>query len=215
EDQTGVQVEYEGTRDLDAVLTTRVQGGNPPDLAGLTGPGPMAQYARQGKLIDLTGVLDQQAMTQQYSPDWLKLGQVDGKQVGIFIKTSLKGLIWYDPKLFSKVSSGEPPKTWVDLTALSQKIAGGGTAPWCIGLESGAASGWPGTDWLEDIVLRQAGPQVYESWYQGKTKWTSPEIKKAWETWGKIVTNDKMVFGGKSGVLATAFGDAGNPLFAS
>lgn len=215
EDQTGIRVEYTGTRDLNAVLTTRVQGGNPPDLAGLPGPGPMAEFARSGKLIDLGGVLDMGAMKDQYSDDWLKLAQVDGKQVGIFIKAALKGPIWYDPKYFSQVSGGNPPKTWDELMALSQKIADAGTAPWCIGLESGAASGWPGTDWLEDIVLRQAGPDVYDKWYKGEIKWTSPEIKKAWETWGRIVGNDKMVFGGKQYMLSTNFGNAADVMFAN
>src|SRR6266545_4425691 len=98
EERTGVRVEYEGTRDLNAILTTRVQGGNPPDVAGLPGPGQMAEFARAGKLIDLGGVLDVSTMRQQYSDDWLKLAQVDGKQVGIFIKSAVKGLIWYDPK---------------------------------------------------------------------------------------------------------------------
>lgn len=212
-DQTGVQVEYEGTRDLNAVLTTRVQGGNPPDLAGLPGPGEMAQFARAGKLVDLGPVLDQNAMKQQYSDDWLKLGQVDAKQVGIFIKAALKWQIWYDPKTFSQVNGGVNPKTWDEMVALSNKIAGTGTTPWCIGLESGAASGWPGTDWLEDIVLRQSGPDVYDSWYQGKLKWTSPEIKKAWQTWAQIVGNEKLVYGGKQSMAASNFGDAGNPLF--
>src|SRR5205823_13560687 len=85
EDRTGIQVQYEGTRDLNAVLTTRVQGGNPPDVAGLPGPGQMAEFARAGNLIDLGNVLDTSAMRQQYSDDWLKLAQVDGKQVSIFI----------------------------------------------------------------------------------------------------------------------------------
>src|SRR5436309_10350509 len=79
EERTGIQVQYEGTRDLNAVLTTRVQGGNPPDVAGLPGPGQMAEFARAGKLIDLGGVLDVSTMRQQYSDDWLKLAQVDGK----------------------------------------------------------------------------------------------------------------------------------------
>jgi alpha-glucoside transport system substrate-binding protein len=215
EDQTGIKVEYEGTRDLNAVLTTRVQGGNPPDVAGLPGPGQMAEFARAGKVIDLGGALDQAAMKQQYAEDWLKLGQVDGKQYGILIKAALKGPIWYNPKEFQKVSGGAVPKTWDELMTLSQKIADGGTTPWCIGLASGAASGWPGTDWLEDIVLRQAGPDAYDQWHQGKLKWTSPEIKRAWETWGRIVGNEKMVYGGKQAMLATAFGDAGNPMFTS
>ncbi len=215
EDQTGVTVQYEGTRDLNAILTTRVQGGNPPDVAGLPGPGQMAEFARAGKLIDLSQVLDMNAMRQQYSEDWITLGTVDGKPVGIFIKAAVKGSIWYNPKEFSKVSGGTPPKNWNDLMALSEKIANSGTAPWCIGLASGAASGWPGTDWLEDIFLRQAGPDKYDQWWQGKIAWTSPEVKQAWQTWGQIVANDKMVFGGRQGMLATNFQDAGNVLFTS
>jgi alpha-glucoside transport system substrate-binding protein len=213
EERTGIRVQYEGTRDLNAVLTTRVQGGNPPDVAGLPGPGQMAEFARQGKLIDLGGVLDQSQLRQQYTEDWLKLAQVDGKQVGIFIKVAMKGPIWYNTSAFNQVSGGNTPKTWTDLMQLSERIASGGTTPWCVGLESGAASGWPGTDWLENIILRQAGPDVYDRWAQGQVKWSSPEIKRAWETWGQIVGNPQMVFGGRQAILSTPFGDAGNPMF--
>ncbi|HEV8637341.1 MAG TPA: extracellular solute-binding protein, partial [Chloroflexota bacterium] len=212
EEQTGAKVQYEGTRDLNAVLTTRVSGGNPPDVAGLPGPGQMAQFGRQGKLIDLSGVLDASQMRQWYSEDWTKLAQVEGKQVGIFIKAALKGLIWYNTKAFQQAGH-QVPKSWDDLTALSEKIAGTGTTPWSIGLESGAASGWPGTDWIEDIVLRQAGTEVYDGWAQGKVKWSSDGIKKAWQTWGQIVNDPKMTFGGKQTVLSTSFQDAANPLF--
>ncbi|HTE87001.1 MAG TPA: ABC transporter substrate-binding protein [Dehalococcoidia bacterium] len=215
EDQTGVKVQYEGTRDLNAVLTSRVQGGNPPDLAGLPGPGQMSVFARGGKMVDLGAVLDSSAMRQQYSDTWLQLAQVDGKQVGIFIKAAVKGLIWYNPQQFAKVSGGSPPKSFDDLMSLSNKIAASGTAPWCLGLESAATSGWPGTDWLSDIVLRQSGPDVYDQWYQGKIKWSSPEIKKAWQTWGQIAADPKMVYGGKQSTLSTNFGTAGDPMFAS
>jgi alpha-glucoside transport system substrate-binding protein len=215
EEQTGIQVQYEGTRDLNAILTTRVQGGNPPDVAGLPGPGQMAEFARQGKLVDLGPILDQRTLREDYLEDWLTTGTVDGKLVGVFIKAALKGSIWYNAKEFPKVSGGTDPKTWDELMALSEKIAGTGTAPWCIGLNSAAASGWPGTDWIEDIVLRQAGPDKYDQWWQGTLAWTSPEIKTAWQTWGQIVGDDKMVFGGRQSMLATNFGDAGNPLFGS
>jgi alpha-glucoside transport system substrate-binding protein len=93
EDQTGVKIQYEGTRDLNAVLSTRVQGGNPPDVAGLPGPGQMAQFASAGKLIDLSNILDMTAMKDQYPDTFLKFAQVNGKQVGIFIKAALKGPI--------------------------------------------------------------------------------------------------------------------------
>jgi alpha-glucoside transport system substrate-binding protein len=215
EDQTGVQVQYEGTRDLNAVLTSRVQGGNPPDLAGLPGPAQMATFARNGKLVDLGTVLDAQTMKEQYPDAWLQLGQVDGKQTSIFIKVAVKGLIWYNPQQFAKVDGGSPPKTFDDMMALSSKIASGGTAPWCMGFESAATSGWPGTDWLSDIVLRQSGPDIYDQWYQGKLRWTSPEIKKAWQSWGQIVADPKMVYGGKQTMLSTNFGAAGDPLFSN
>lgn len=212
EERTGIQVQFEATRDLNAVLTTRVQGGNPPDVAGLPGPGQMAEFARAGHLIDLGGVLDMDQMRRDYAEDWLRLGQVDGTQVGIFIKASAKGFIWYNTKVWEQ-QGFQAPSTWDELVTLSRQMRDAGTAPWCIGLESGAASGWPGTDWLEDIVLRQSGPDVYDQWYQGEIAWTSPEIKGAWETWGEIVAAQGMVFGGRQGMLSTGFGDAGNPLF--
>jgi alpha-glucoside transport system substrate-binding protein len=215
EDQTGTKVQYEGSRDLNAILSTRVQAGNPPDLAGLPGPGQMAQFAAAGKLVDLSNVLDVNQMKQQYAPDWITLGTSNGKLVGIFIKTALKSTIWEDPKNFDQVSGGNPPKTWDDLMSLSTKIAGTGKTPWCVGLESAATSGWPGTDWLSDIMMRSAGPDKYVQWYDGQLAWTSPEVKNAWQMWGKIVADPKMVYGGPQYMLATNFGNSGGPLFTS
>ena len=212
EDQTGVKVQYTSSRDLNAILTTRVKAGNPPELAGLPGAGVMAQFAKDSKLVDLSSILDMDAMKKQYSSDWLTLGQAGGKQVGIFIKADVKGLIWYDVENFKK-GEYEIPKTWDDLITLSKKIAGTGTTPWSVGLESGAASGWPAADWLQDIVLRQSGPEVYDAWSKGTQKWTSDELKKAWTTWGTIVADPKMVYGGSQYMLATNFGSAADPLF--
>lgn len=212
EKATGVDVQYEGTRDLNAVLTTRVEGGNPPDLAGLPGPGQMAQFAREGALIDLSTFLDMERYQDQYAQSWIDLGTVEDQLVGIFIKAAVKGLIWYNPNVWDE-QGFEVPATWDEIMQLSQQMAEGGTAPWCIGLESGAASGWPGTDWVEDIVLRQSGPEVYDQWYQGEIAWTSDEIRRAWETWGEIVGNLDMAYGGTTTMLTTNFGQAGDGLF--
>jgi alpha-glucoside transport system substrate-binding protein len=212
-DQTGVKVEYEGTRDLDAVLTTRVAAGNPPDLAALPGPGKMAEFARQGKMVNLSGVLDMGAMKKNYAQGWVDLGTVDGKLVGVFTKASLKGLVWYDPKNTQAAGISVPPKTFDELMATSNAIAAKGTTPWAVGVESGAASGWTGTDWLENIFLRMYGPDKYRQWYDGKLAWTSPEVKAVWQTWGKIVADPKMVYGGGQYELSTNFGQAFVPLF--
>ncbi|MEZ4864947.1 MAG: ABC transporter substrate-binding protein [Caldilineaceae bacterium] len=213
EASTGIQVEYEGTRDLNAVLTTRIEGGNPPDLAGLPGPGQLLEYARGGNLVALNDVLDMQAMQEQYDPGFLQLATVNNNLYGIFIKASVKSLIWYNPKAF-EAAGYTIPTTWDEMIALSNQIIADGKTPWCIGLESGAASGWPGTDWIEDIMLRTGGPQVYDQWVNHEIAWTDPVVKNAWETWGTIVANPDMVYGGTQGMLATNFGEAPFPLFA-
>lgn len=187
-DRTGVDVQYESTRDLNAVLTTRVEGGNPPDVAGLPGPGQMAQFARAGSLYCLDEVLPVDQMQQQYNEGWIADGTVDDQLVGIFIKVAVKGLIWYNPQAFD-AAGYEVPSDWDGLNSLVEKIHDDGTPPWGIGLESGAASGWPGTDWIEDFVLRQSGPEVYDAWWQGTQEWTSDEIKKAFEAFGKWAAN--------------------------
>ncbi|HEX7003282.1 MAG TPA: ABC transporter substrate-binding protein [Trueperaceae bacterium] len=213
EEATGIDVEYTGTRDLNAVLFTRVEGGNPPDLAGLPGPGQMAQFARAGELVDLSSVLDMETFGENYAQTWAELGSVDGTLSGIFIKAAVKGLIWHNVNQWEE-QGWEHPETWDEMMQLSQQIAEEtGTTPWCVAVESGAASGWPGTDWIEDIVLRQAGPEAYDAWYQGELAWTSDEIRSAWETWGQIVGDQQMVYGGPATVLTTNFGQGGNPLF--
>ncbi|MHB0857282.1 MAG: ABC transporter substrate-binding protein [Anaerolineae bacterium] len=212
QEATGIEVEFTGTRDLNAVLTTRIQGGNPPDVAGLPGPGQMAEYARAGHLVDLTDVLEMDTYQDQYAETWIDLGTVDDQLVGVFIKAAVKGLIWYNPAVWDEAGY-EIPATWQEMMTLSQQIADSGTTPWSVALESGAASGWPGTDWLEDIVLRQAGPDVYNQWWAGEIAWTSDEIRQAWETWGEIVADPNMVFGGSNTMLTTNFGQVGDPLF--
>jgi alpha-glucoside transport system substrate-binding protein len=209
EDQTGATVKYTGTRDLNTVLTTGVASGVLPDLAGLPGPGQMNEWA--DSLVDLSTVLDVNTYKSETAAPLVDLGTVNGKMVGVFIKTAVKGLIWYDPKTVGDLSSSAPT-TWDALQTLISTDKSKATAPWCLGVESGAASGWPGTDWIEDIVLRQAGPDVYNQWWQGKVKWTDPAIKQAWQTFGDVVAQS---YGGSKGVNATNFANAGDPLFAN
>jgi alpha-glucoside transport system substrate-binding protein len=212
EEETGITVEYEGTRDLNAVLTTRIEGGNPPDLAGLPGPGQLLELAREGHLVALNDVLDMDAMQDQYDEGFLQLATVDGSLDGIFIKSAVKSLVWYNPKAF-EAAGYEVPETWDEMMSLSEQIIADGKTPWCVGLESGAASGWPGTDWIEDIMLRTAGTDVYDQWVAHEIPWTDPAIKQAWETWGQIVADTDMVRGGAQGVLATNFGESPYPMF--
>jgi alpha-glucoside transport system substrate-binding protein len=139
-------------------------------------------------------------------PTFIDLGTVDGKLVGVFIKATLKGLIWYNTRIYNL----PPPTTWQAL-ANSAAIAKREANTWCTALASDATSGWPGTDWIEDFVLRKYGPDVYDDWVAGKLPWTSPEIKDAFELYGGVVADSA---GGPSAVIATDFQDGGNGLFA-
>lgn len=212
EERTGITVEYEGTRDLNAVLTTRIEGGNPPDLAGLPGPGQLREFAEAGHLVALNDVFDMDQMRSEYDEGFLKLATIDGNLYGIFIKAAVKSLVWYNPKAF-EAAGYEVPSTWEELNALEDQIIADGSQPWCIGLESGAASGWPGTDWIEDIMLRTAGPDVYDQWWNHEIAWTDEAVRNAWETWGTVVNDPEMVYGGQPWVLSTNFGEAPYPMF--
>lgn len=212
EEETGIDVQTESTRDLNAVLTTRLAGGNPPDVAGLPGPGPMAEFARAGDLKPLAqDVLD--VLESDYNEGIIADATVDDELVGIFIRTSVKGLIWYNPAAF-EAGGYEVPEDWDSLTSLVDDASAAGTTPWGIGLESGGDTGWPATDWIEDFVIRQSGPEVYDDWVQGELKWSSDEIKAAWEAFGDWATDPAYVSGGPDAVLNTPFGNGGDCLFA-
>ena len=204
-------MKYTGTRDINTILTTGVASGVLPDLAGLPGPGQMAEYAQAGALKPLDDVLDVSTYTSETSPGLVSLGQVDGKTYGVFIKASIKGLIWYSPKLHDYSSS--PPTTWDDLMSQAKANQGNAQNIWCLGIESGAASGWPGTDWIEELVLHAAGPDAYQQWYEGKMKWTDPVIKKAFQTYMDDVVGN--TYGGGDTAVATNFAVAGDPLFSN
>ena len=210
EDETGITVTYESTRDLSGKLWKDVATRHLPDVAGLPGPGEMREFAKAGALVDLNTAIDAAAYKAETAPAFVQLGTVDDKLVGMFVKSTVKGLIWYDPENYTM---GDP-STWDELKRDASISARDGARPWCVGMESGEASGWPGTDWIEDIVLRDSGPAVYDDWVAGKVKWTSPAIKQAFQVFGAVIAPDA-VYGGSDAVVGTNFGDAGTPLFSS
>lgn len=203
---TGIDVQFIGTRDLPTLLTTRLQAGNPPDIA-LINPGLAEDLSRQGALVGLEDVLDMNRLRNEYAEVWIDLGTYDGELKAIFISADLKSLVWYNPKAFAE-KGYTVPQTWDELIALSDRIVADGGKPWSIGLESDAASGWPGTDWIEDIMLRTAGPDVYDQWVRHEIPWTHPDVRRAFEIFGQIARNPDYLYGGIIGTLATNFGDS-------
>jgi alpha-glucoside transport system substrate-binding protein len=207
EQQTGGAMGFSGTRDLIAILTTRIQAGNPPDVAILPNPGQMVELAKDGQLVALDSFMDMNKVRQEYAQGWIDLGTVNGKLYGIFMKADSKSTVWYDPKVF-QANSWSVPATWDDMIALSDKIlAGGKMAPWSVAVESGEASGWPATDWIEQILLHESGGGVFDQWVNHDIPWTDSRIKSAWEKFGKITLTPGYVPGGAIAILATNFVD--------
>lgn len=211
-EETGIQVIYEGSDAFATVLPIRVEAGKKPNIAIFSQPGLMASLAKQNEMVSLSKFLKTEALQQAYDQNWLELGTVENKLYGIWMRADPKSLVWYNPKAF-EAKGYDIPETWPELEALSQKIVADGGVPWCLGMESGDATGWVGTDWVESIVLRASGPQVYDQWVAGQLPFVAEPIKDAFAEFGKIVQDPKQVVGGTTGVLSTPFGDSPARLF--
>jgi alpha-glucoside transport system substrate-binding protein len=206
--KTGEAVEYVETRDLDGVIRQRLADGEPVDVGGVNGPQHLIELARSGLLKPLSSAIDVNAYKSQVAPTFVEMGSVDGRLYGAFIKSSVKGLIWYNPRDYQRGT----PITWDDAVRLSAFSSTADTRPWCVGLASGASSGWPGTDWIETILIHQSGADVYDSWVSGQLAWSSTQVRRAFEIFGQVVADDA-VFGGSQHAIDTEFTAAGAPLF--
>jgi alpha-glucoside transport system substrate-binding protein len=196
ERDTGIDVRFEGTRDVSAVLAARVEEGDPPELAMVSSPGDLLHYAKTNKLTPLDGI------RPAYAPQWLTAGQVYGKQVAVVLKAALKSTIWYNKAKLADAGRAVPT-TWPQLLEVTAELRSSGVTPWCIGLASSTTSGWAGTDWIEDLVLARSGPDVYDAWSSGKLSWRAPEIRAAWQSWGEVVNTRDTVAGGPMTALLT------------
>lgn len=208
--ETGIPTRYQGTRAQNQVLRGDLQQGTPPDVAVLSNPAELAGYARSGDLKPLDAVLGAEA-AETYSSQWLKLQQLGrGAMYAVAVKADLKSIVWYSPRTFT----GPEPATWDQLLTTSRQLAASGRHPWCLGMGAPPNSGFPGTDWIEDILLHRAGPRVYSDWAAGKLAWTDRAVEAAWRSWGDLVLAPDAVRGGSTAALLTSFADAGKAMFA-
>jgi alpha-glucoside transport system substrate-binding protein len=212
EERTGITVEIEGSGDFETLSLVRAEAGDPPDIYNFPQPGLMADFARSGFLVDLGEFLTDEYIQQQYAQTWIDLGTVDGNLYGVWHNADVKSLVWY-PKDDFDAAGYEIPETWDELLALSDQIVADGGVPWCIGIESSGATGWVGTDWVEDIMLRTAGADAYDQWVAGELPFNSPEVTNAFQTMEEIWFNPDYVLGGTTNILTVPFGDAPLPLF--
>lgn len=212
--KTGIVVNYETSRNLTALLRTRVAGGNPPDVAMDPRPGEIAEFARAGNLIPLDEPIGKEAINpdelkKAFGDAYLNLGKVDGTLYGLIFKADSKSTFWYKPDSFKDLGV-QAPKTYDELVAIADKYVAKGKVPF----GSGGKDGWVLTDWFEQIYARVASPKMYVDLHvTHKVAWTDPTVKKALTEFTRIWGNPKFFSGGTQGALGTGFVDGISQVF--
>lgn len=210
---TNITISYEGSNDFESQLPVRVSGGNAPDLAVIPQPGLLRKMVASGKVAKPPqDVVDNVAT--YWAKSWKDSGSIDGTFYAAPLGANMKSMVWYSPKAF-KSAGYAVPTTWRELMDVSAKIAASGQKPWCGGLGSGTATGWPATDWLEEVVLGSQGGDVYDKWVNHEIAFNSPEITKAMTTLEGWMKNPAWVnggFGDVKSIATTTFQDSGKPI---
>ncbi len=213
-EETGADITYTGSDSFEEQLRIRVDGGDPPAVAFTPQPSSICSFADEGVLASLEDMgFDIAEMEANHSSYWMNLGLCDdGKHYGIPWFPNFKSIVFYHQPTFEE-KGYEIPETYEDLITLSAQAVSDGLTPWCFGFESGGATGWPGTDWIEDILVRQVGADKYAQWYNHEIPFNDPDIIAAFDTFGEIMFADGFVLGGAENVAGINFNDSPGPLF--
>jgi len=222
EQQTGIKVHVTTNRDSTTQIANGIAAGTDlPDIApATTDPVQLKDWVSKGVIKSVETALGDQmnAYVQNTYPGLVNppagttgddpyIGIIGGKHYYEMIKFQVKGLLWYNKSVYT----GQAPKTFSDLLAINPAQYGAQKL-FCAALNSGAASGWPASDQLDNIIMRQSGPDIYTKWIQGTQKWTSTEIKQGYQALIQELSAAN-VYGGANYVLSTNFQQAGDPLF--
>ena len=218
---TGIDIQYTGSKEFETLIAASVQGGAAPDIADFPQPGLLKGFVKDGYVVDVNSFMDPEWLGMNYLESWLDMGQMPGPDgtitAGIWARFNGKSLVWY-PKQAFEAAGYTVPTTWDELIALSDQIVADGDSPWCVGIESGTATGWPATDWMEEVMLRTTSLENYDNWSfpadpANRLPFTAPEVKHAAEVLGSVWFTDGYVYGGREAIAGTFFGDAPTPMF--
>jgi alpha-glucoside transport system substrate-binding protein len=217
---TGADVKYVGSDSFESQVRIDTEAGSAANISVFPQPGLTGDLAKLGFIAPLTDA-DAAWLRDTYAAgeSWVDLASFAGpdgvkRLYGFFYKVDVKSLVWYVPENFEDAGY-EIPTSMEELKALTERIVADGGVPWCIGLGSGAATGWPATDWVEDMMLRTTSPENYDRWVTNELKFTDPIVIRAIEEFGWFARNDAFVSGGAGAVATTDFRDSPKGLFSS
>ena len=217
---SGHEVNYVGSDSFEQQIMIDAEAGSAPNVAVFPQPGLAADMAKRGFLTPLAdGTADWVKENYAAGQSWVDLGTYAGADgadnvYGFFYKVDVKSLVWYSPENFEDAGY-EVPTSMEDLKTLTDQIVADGGTPWCIGLGSGGATGWPATDWVEDMMLRTQTTADYDAWVKNDLKFNDPKVVAAIEEFGAFARNDAYVAGGAGTVATTDFRDSPKGLFSS
>lgn len=210
--KNNVKLKFTQSDAFEEMISTRVASGSAPDIAIFPQPGILQGMAKQGKLAEVGTQIDLPALQKDIVPGFLDAATVNGKIYGAPMAMNGKSFYWYNKPAF-EAKGYQIPKTHDELLTLVDKIKADGGTPFCFGLGSGSATGWPATDWIEDYMLQTGGTETYDKWVKGEIKFDSPEVRKAFDVYNKLLLTDGNVYGGAKASASNAFAQALNPMF--
>ncbi len=213
EQQSGIDVQYTPSSAFTTEIGQVAGTEQAPDIGLFPQPGLVLDLGDRGDVLSLNDRMDLAPIEESLIPGFLDAATDDeGNVYAVPMRMAVKSIVWY-PKPEFEEAGYEIPTTWAELMALTEQIKADGNTPWCIGAESGPETGWVMTDWVEELVLRTGGPDVYDQWYTHEIPFNDPQIEEAASMFGEIAFGEGYVLGGPEGILSTPFGDAATPLF--
>lgn len=208
----GITVKWQRVENINQLIMTKIQANDTPDIAFIPQPGVVGDMVTRGAAKPLDDVVDLTSLQSSMIPGSLEAGTFDGKLYGLLASMNVKSLVYYDKPAWD--AAGYKAPTSIDeLNALTDQIKSDGGTPWCMGIESDTATGWPATDWFEDLIMRYGGADGYNSWVTHDTPFDSDLVKQAAAEFEKLMFTDGNVLGGRDAIASTNFGTAGNPMF--
>jgi alpha-glucoside transport system substrate-binding protein len=210
--EAGLTVKWSKVENINQLIMTKIQANDTPDIAFIPQPGVVADIVDRGAATALDDVVDTGALESSMIPGTLDAGTVDDKLYGLLTSMNVKSLVFYNKQAWDKAGY-KAPQSIDELNQLTDQIKADGGTPWCMGIESDTATGWPATDWFEDLIMRYGGPEEYNSWVTHETPFDSDVVRESAAEFEELMFTEGNVLGGRKAITSTNFGTAGNPMF--